>query len=140
MAVKNDPQKGMLDQSLLAEEFEEVLQPSFNTGESNVGAKKVDAVTKGFLQFTEEEIKQAWKEIPNAREYYPSEPSCRLVVRNINGLSNFENIGGNGATRYTITPEDFVEGNWIIENHLIASGYPTAGKMRVNYWKMIDEI
>lgn len=99
------------------------------------------------LHFSDDEIIKAWeeldpydhcegKEIPK-KDPYKNEKNSLRKKRFEKGKTNFPNIGGNPATRVTPDDDSFVEGSRI-SPCFIATGYPTVGAMRENYWKMVS--
>lgn len=93
------------------------------------------------LQFTHEQIQNSWDELKIhtfvKTNWDFTESDDTLRERCENQLTNFTNIGGNSKTRPCV--DDFVDANYIEEN-VIATGYPTEGKMRTNYWGMIASL
>ena len=104
------------------------------------------SIKSNTLNFSDDGIESAWEELnpyrfENGKEVVKEDPYKReeaksLTMRYWQGLTNFENIGGNPETRVTNDETSFVEGNWITP-YLIATGYPSQGKMRDNYWEMV---
>ena len=95
-----------------------------------------------FLDFSEAEILERWKDLPSDPNCYKLESAFYLTNRCIDGLTNFPNIGGNDQTRPQLVHEDekiFVEANWITDQ-LIATGYPKVGRMRDHYWYMVHSL
>lgn len=102
-----------------------------------------------YLAFSDDEILKGWELVDPYFQYegkellkvdhYKSEPEHKLVQRCTSGKTNFPNIGGNPSTRITEDDESFVEANRITP-YFIATGYPTFGIMRENYWKMVSTL
>lgn len=94
------------------------------------------------LDFTEAEMIEAWRQFPDDRNCYKLESEFCLDSRCGEGFTNFPNIGGNFHTRPKLILDEeevFIEANWITDR-LIATGYPTAGKMRDHYWYMVHSL
>jgi|GEM_PF-4213372 protein tyrosine phosphatase len=105
-------------------------------------------IEKGYIQFTPKDISDAWEELnphdgPRGalkEDPYKQETLETLSNRKWVGKTNFDNIGGNIETRVTKDNEPlFVDASWITP-YFIATGYPTNGLMRENYWKMVDTL